>query len=115
MSILVGHFVSSPGGKEIEETVVMKERDREESEGKEEITKFPLYPCLPQGQQALPNWKPVSVWRPGDKGYRTASPNHPCLVKEFSRHSKIFFHKMEFDISCKLYSKETECKATRMM
>ena len=45
------------------------------SEGREEIT-FPLYPYLLQGQQALPNCKPMSVGRSGDKSYRTPSP-HP--------------------------------------
>ena len=66
------------GRKEIEETVEeMKEREREmkESEWTEEIT-FPLYAYLLQGQQALSNCKPVSVGRPSDKSYRTASP-HP--------------------------------------
>ena len=37
------------------------------------ITTFPLYPCLLQGQQALPT---ISVGRPSDKSYRTPSP-HP--------------------------------------
>ena len=49
----------------------MKERDRGErkmndSEETEEIKTFPLYPYLLQGQQALPNCKPVSVGRTGD-------------------------------------------------
>ena len=39
-----------------------------ESEGAEEITTFPLYPYLLQGQQALPNCKPISVGCPGEKG-----------------------------------------------
>ena len=73
---LVSHFVSSPREKEKKrEEIVeeMKERDREEkwemkeSEGTEEITIFPLYPDLLQGQQALPNCKPISVEHPGDK------------------------------------------------
>ena len=47
-----------------------------ESEGTEEITTFTLYPYLLQEQQALPNYKPMSVGRLGDKSYRTPSP-HP--------------------------------------
>ena len=58
------------GRKEIEEIVEMKERDREERgtgmEETEQINTFPLYSCLLKGQQALPNWKPISVGRPGD-------------------------------------------------
>ena len=38
-----------------------------EDEGTEEITTFPLYPYLLQGQQALPNCKPISVGRPVTK------------------------------------------------
>ena len=38
-----------------------------ESEGTEEITTFPLYPYLLQGQQALPNCKPISAGLPRDK------------------------------------------------
>ena len=41
-----------------------------ESEEKE-VRTFPLYPQLLQGQQTLPNCKPISVGRPGDKSYRT--------------------------------------------
>ena len=57
------------GRKEIEEIVEeMKGRDREEKcEGTEEITNnIPHYPYLLQGQQALPNCKPISVGGPGD-------------------------------------------------
>ena len=83
MSTLVGHFVLSPRErrKDIEEIIEeMKERDREEeSKGTEEIKAFPLYPYLLQGQQALPNCKPISVGRPGDKSYRTPSP-HPTSL-----------------------------------
>ena len=35
-----------------------------ESEGTEEITTFPLYSYLLQGQQTLPNCKPISVGPP---------------------------------------------------
>ena len=38
-----------------------------ESEGTEDITTFPLYRYLLQGQQALPNCKPISVGLPRDK------------------------------------------------
>ena len=47
-----------------------------ESEETEEITTFPLYPCLLQGQQALPNCKLIPVGCPSDKSYRTPS-THP--------------------------------------
>ena len=47
-----------------------------ESEGTEEMTTFPLYTYLLRGQEALPNCKPISVGRPGDKSYRTPLP-HP--------------------------------------
>ena len=65
------------GKREIEEIVdEMKERDRgarkmNESEETEEIKTFPLNPYLLQGQQALPNCKPLSVERPGDVRYTT--------------------------------------------
>ena len=76
------------GRKEIEETAEeIKERDREErgkwTEGTQEITTFPpppLYPYQLQGQQTLPNCKPISVGPPGDKSYRTPSP-HPFTPK----------------------------------
>ena len=64
----------------------MKERGREERkinerEETEEMKKFPplpLYPYLLQGQQTLPNCKPVSVGCPGDARYmRPLPPNHP--------------------------------------
>ena len=37
-----------------------------ESEERYEVKTFPLYPYLLQGQQTLPNCKPVSVGCPGD-------------------------------------------------
>ena len=46
------------------------------SEETEEIKTFPLCPYLLQGQQALPNCKPVSTGRPGDPRYTTPLP-HP--------------------------------------
>ena len=77
-STLEGHFVSSPRERE--------KRDRRDSRGDErggqgrkrnrneseetEIKTFPLYPYLLQGQQALPNCKPISAGRPGDVRYR---------------------------------------------
>ena len=80
-STLVGHFVLSPKERE--------KRDRKDSRGDEskgqgrkrnrnesgEIKTFPLYPYL-QGQQALPNCKPISVGGPSDVRYTTPSP-HP--------------------------------------
>ena len=47
-----------------------RKRNRNESEETEEIITFPLYPYLLQGQQALPNCKPISVGRPSDVRYR---------------------------------------------
>ena len=44
-----------------------RKREMTESEGTEKITSFLFYPYLLQGQQALPNCKPVSVGCPGDK------------------------------------------------
>ena len=80
----MGHFVSSPREREKRDRKDRgDERDREErgemkeSEGTEEITTFPHYTYLLQGpEQALPNFKPISVERPGDKSYRTPLP-HP--------------------------------------
>ena len=45
-----------------------------ESEEKEEIKTFPLYPHLLQGQQALPNCKPISVGRPSEKKKKISDP-----------------------------------------
>ena len=50
-----------------------------ENGGTKDITKFPLYPYLLQGQQVMPSCKPISVGRPGDKSYRTPSP-HPTAT-----------------------------------
>ena len=80
------------GRREIEETVEeMKERDREErkmdeSEGTEEIKAFPLYPYLLQGQQALPNCKPISVGHPSDVRYKTSLPHPttPYILRELN-------------------------------
>ena len=47
-----------------------------ESEETEEIKTSPLYPYLLQGQQALPNCKPVSVGPSNDARYMTPLP-HP--------------------------------------
>ena len=84
-STLVGHFVSSPREREKrdrrdsrrgEKEVQGRKRDKSESEETEEIKTFPLYPYLLQGQQALPNCKPISVGRPGDVRYTTPL-HHP--------------------------------------
>ena len=56
-----------------------------ESEGTEEITAFPLYPYLQQGQQTLSNCKPVLVGHPGDKSYRMPSP-HPTTPRKKWNH-----------------------------
>ena len=71
------------GRREIEEIEEeMKGRDGEikrkmnESEETEKIKTFPLYPYLLQGQQALPNCKPISFGRPFEVRYTFASPNH---------------------------------------
>ena len=42
----------------------------------EAITKFPLNPYLLQGQQALPNCKPISVGHPSDARYMTPSTHN---------------------------------------
>ena len=54
-----------------------------ESEGTEEIKTFPLYPYLLQGQQALPNCKPISVGHSGDVRHTTSLP-HPTIPSAFS-------------------------------
>ena len=90
-STLAGPLCHLPekGRREIEEIVEeMKESDRgergkmNESEEKEELKTSPLYPYLLQGQQALPNCKPLSVGRPGDAKYTTPLP-HPTTPPPF--------------------------------
>ena len=54
-----------------------------ESEETEEIKTFPLYPNQLQGQQALPNCKPISVGRPGNARYMTLLP-HPTTPRKYS-------------------------------
>ena len=51
-----------------------------ESEEKEEIKTFTLYPYLLHGKQALPNCKPISVGGPGDVRYRRRS-HHPTTPR----------------------------------
>ena len=72
MSTLEGHFVSSPREREKrdrrksrgdEREGQGRKRNRNESKETEEIKTFPLYPYPLQGQQALPNCKPIS-WTP---------------------------------------------------
>ena len=73
------------GRREIEEIVEeMKERDRgerkmNENEETEDIKTLFLFPYLLQGYQALPNWKLISIGRPGDVKIHdtSASPSHP--------------------------------------
>ena len=86
MSTLVGHFVSScrerekrdSRGDEREEQG--RKKNRNESEETEEIKTFPLYPYLLQGEQALPNSRPISV---GCKIHNTfTTPDHPPQQEE---------------------------------
>ena len=88
-STFVGHFVSSPREREKknrrdsrrdERDEQGRKRNRNESEETEEIKIFPLYPYLLQGQQALPNCKPISSGRPGDVRYTTPS-HHPTTPR----------------------------------
>ena len=55
-----------------------RKRNRNESGETEEIKTFPRYPYLLQGHQALPNYKLISVGRPGDVIYTTPS-HHPTI------------------------------------
>ena len=77
MSTLVGHFVSSPTEREKrdsrgdERKGQGRKRNRNESEETVEIKTFPFYPYLLQGEQDMPNWKPISVGHPGDLRYPT--------------------------------------------
>ena len=50
-----------------------------ESEETEEIKTFLLYPYLLQGEQALPNCKPISVGHPCDARYTAPLP-HPTTL-----------------------------------
>ena len=89
-STLVGHFVSSPRKREKRDS----RGDEREGQGwkrkrdeREEIKTFPLYPYLLQGEQALPNYKPISVGHPSDVRYTTPSPH--LTTPGFSlKHSK---------------------------
>ena len=60
-----------------------RKRNRNESEETEEIKTSPPYPYPLQGQQALPNCKPISAGRPGDIRYMTPlhHPTIPYLYK----------------------------------
>ena len=76
----MGHFVSSPREREKRDRRDETERQgrkriMNESEETEEIKTFPLSPYQLQGQQALPNCKPISVGRPGNVRYMTPSPH----------------------------------------
>ena len=84
------------GRREIEEIVKqMQEKDRgerkmNESEETEEIKTFILYPYLLQGQQALPNCKPVSVEPTGCIRYTTPLP-HPTMFMEKKKNVNTFW------------------------
>ena len=72
-----------------------------ESEETEEIKTFPLNPYLLQGQQALPNCKPISVGRPGDVRYTTSLP-HPNIPSRF-----FYFHDTYmYIVSCQLFDSD---------
>ena len=58
--------------------------NRNESEETEEIKTFPY---LLQGQQALPNCKPIPAGRPGDARYTTPSP-HPTTPFRLKKQNK---------------------------
>ena len=74
------------GRREIEEIAEeMKKRDSGEkkmndSEETDKTKTFPLYPYMLQGQQALPNCKPISIGHPGDIRY-TPLPHQTALTK----------------------------------
>ena len=51
-----------------------RKRKMNESEETEDTKTFPLYPYLLQGQQALPDCKPVSVGCPNHARYTTPLP-----------------------------------------
>ena len=102
MSTLVGHFVSSPREREKrdrrdsrrdEREGQGRKRNKNESEETEEIKTFPIYPYLLQGQQALPNCKPISSGRPGEVRYTTPShhPTYPLILFEHFQMSSISF------------------------
>ena len=82
MLTFVGHFVLSLREREKrdsrgdEREGQVRKRKMNESEEKEEIKMFLLYSYLLQGQQVLPNCKPISVGCPSDVRYTTPSP-HP--------------------------------------
>ena len=51
-----------------------RKKNRNESEETDELKTFPLYHYLLQGQQALPNCKPVSVGHPSDVRFDLCDP-----------------------------------------
>ena len=88
-STLVCHFVSSPREREKRDNTGNeregqgRKRKMNESEEIEEIKTFLLYPYRLQGQQALPNCKPISVGHPGNARYTTPLP-HPTTLKKWN-------------------------------
>ena len=84
MSTLVGHFVSSPRerekrdrrGSRDEREEQGRKREMKESDGTEEMTSFPLYPYLLQGQQALPTVSQYQLDAPVTK-----ATGHLCLTQ----------------------------------
>ena len=85
----MGHFVSSPKEREKRDRRDSRgdqrerqgrRKNRNEREETEEIKTSPLYPYLLQGQQALPNCKPISDGRPSDVGNTCLSKTGCCLT-----------------------------------
>ena len=85
MSTPVSNFFSPPRDREKRDSSgddregQERKKNRNESEETEDIETFPLYPYLLQGQQALPNCKPISVGCPDDVRYMTPLP-HPTTL-----------------------------------
>ena len=116
------------GRKEIEESRgderegQGRKRNRNESEETEEIKTFPLYPYPLQGQQALPNCKPISVGRPSDddmnvdKGQITQEikvQESPFLIMTQSSHHAWCMCENSFTYSIGLRSYNPECNRTK--
>ena len=90
-STLVGHFVSSHREREKRDSKGddwegQGERKMNKSEGTEDIP--PPYPYLLQGQQALPNCKPISVGRPTDVRY-TPPSHHPTTPPAMDKEQQL--------------------------
>ena len=89
----MGQFVLSPREREKRDKGNSRRDEREgkgrkrkmkESDETEEISTFPLQ----LEQQALPNYKPVSVGHPGEVRYTTKPSPHPTTPKYGIKHNK---------------------------